>query len=134
MNKATQTIYATFWQRLLAHNIDLIFLLILFYLFSLIPYFGFDTLLFFLIYLLYHFIFELSSWRATPGKKWLKLAVYNEGRRFESVTAILLRNVCKLISLLIFFGGFAMINFNRKKQSLHDYIAGTVVQFEEELA
>ena len=134
MIELKKSVYASFWQRLLAHNIDLLFLLTLFYLVSLIPYSGYDTLLFFLIYISYYSGFELSPWRATPGKKWTKLKIHNSDNRFKTFLAIFLRNSCKVISLLIFFLGFVMISFNRKKQSLHDFIAGTVVLFEEELA
>ena len=133
MNKEEIITYASFWQRLLAHNIDLILLLGLFYLYSLFPYTGYDSIAFFLIYILYYSAFELSAWKATPGKKWMKLKVINQNNRFETFFAILLRNTCKILSLLIFFGGFAMINFNKQKKSLHDFIAGTVVEFEEEL-
>lgn len=134
LNKEVRTAYASFWQRLLAHNIDLILLLGLFYLYSLIPGVGFDAAIYFLIYVFYYSIFELSNWKATPGKKWTKLKVVNHAGRFGSLIAIPLRNTTKIISLILFFAGFAMINFNKKKQGLHDFIAGTVVQYEEELA
>ena len=134
VNKEVKITYASFWQRLLAHNIDLILLLGLFYLYSLFPYAGYDAIVFFFIYVFYHSAFELSPWKATPGKKWTKLKVINQNKRFDSFLAILIRNTFKILSLLIFFGGFAMINFNKQKKSLHDFMAGTVVQFKEELA
>jgi len=126
--------YATFWQRLLAHNIDLILLLGLFYVYSLIPNTSYDSIAFFGIYVLYHCIFELSSWQASPGKKWIRLKVKKEHKEQNIILGSLIRNSSKLFSLVIFFVGFAMINLNKKKQGLHDYIAGTVVLFEEELA
>ena len=127
-------IHATFWQRLLAHNIDIIVLVGLFYLYSLLPSLGYDSISFLLIYVFYHTIFELSPWKATPGKKWLKMSVENDARRFEDFFSVLVRNTCKIFSLLIFFGGFAMINFHKRRQSLHDILAGTIVLIEEELA
>ncbi len=131
--KEVHTTYASFWQRLLAHNIDLLFLLGFFYLYSLLPIILYDSLVFFLIYLVYHCAFELTPWRATPGKRLLKLNVTLVKNQRNKLVAIVLRNTLKVLSLGIVFIGFAMINFNLKKQSLHDLIAGTVVLFEEEI-
>ena len=128
-----QLIYATFWQRLLAHNIDLILLVGLFYLYSLFPAIQYDSVVFFLIYLFYHCIFELTSWNATPGKKLLKLQVVLDKDPTNRLVAVVFRNTLKIVSLALVFVGFAMINFNLKRQSLHDLIAGTVVLFKEEL-
>lgn len=133
MKEERNIVYATFWQRLLAHNIDLIFLLILFYLSTLIPIAGYDYLIMPFIYVFYCSLFELSVWEATPGKKWTKLKVTYINEKNNHILLTIVRNACKLLSLLLLFGGFAMISFNRKKQGLHDVIAGTVVLFEEEI-
>lgn len=133
MTKEVKYNYASFSQRLLAHNIDLIPILGLFYLTTLLPSSEVDLILLGSIYILYHVGFEMSHLRATPGKLWTKQQVHNISTKPE-VISILIRNILKPFSLLLFFGGFAMINFNKKKQSLHDFIAGTVVLFEEEKA
>ena len=126
--------YATFWQRLLAHNIDVLVILGLFYLYSLVPSTKYDSIAFICIYLLYYASFESSPWRATPGKKWTKLSVVPQRPTSNLFFAIILRNGLKILSLVVFFGGFIMISLNTKRQGLHDFIAGTVVLFEEEIA
>ncbi len=122
--------FASFSQRLLAHNIDLIPILMLFYLSTLLPSTGFDYLIWLGIYLGYHTIFELSNWKGSPGKKWSKLKVINSSKKLPDELAIPIRNFSKIFSLLLFFGGFAMITFHSRRQGLHDYIAGTTVIFD----
>ena len=126
MNKEN-TSYATFWQRLLAQNIDLTILLGLFYLYSLVPTTEYDAIAFVIISILYQSLLELSSWQATPGKKWTQLQVVQLESKTPFILAIFVRSLGKFISLLALFAGFVMISFNIRKQGLHDYIAGTVV-------
>ncbi|GAB4252384.1 MAG: hypothetical protein Tsb0034_31090 [Ekhidna sp.] len=123
--------YATFWARLLAHNIDLLPILGLFYLSTLLPVENVSMAFLGLIYLIYHIGFELGPWRATPGKRWAKIYVDHENKK-NPVLSVIVRNVFKGLSLLLFFGGFVMIIFNDRHKSLHDYIAGTVVLFLED--
>ena len=124
--------YASFWQRLLAHNIDLLPVLGLYYLSSLTPFEISDFWLLGCIYVFYHTLFELSPWHATPGKRWIGLHVENLGSGAVEPARIVLRNCCKILSLILFFGGFVMIIFHPKNQGLHDYIGGTLVLFGEE--
>lgn len=126
MNKEN-TFYATFWERLLAQNIDLTILLGLFYLYSLVPTTTYDAIAFVIITILYQSLFELSPWKATPGKKWTQLQVVQVESKLPYVLAVFSRSLGKFISLLALFAGFAMISHNTRKQGLHDYIAGTVV-------
>lgn len=121
--------YAGFSKRLLAHNIDLLPLLGLFYLCAyLLPRSSWDWLVIVLIYIGYHSIFEWSKWKATPGKRWSQLMVVTGASNHpNSMLKIVLRNGLKIISLLAFFSGFIMILFHPKKQSLHDLISGTSV-------
>ena len=123
--------YASFSQRLLAHNIDLIPIVFLFYLASLLPKSKCDLILYGLIYILYHCFFELSPMHCTPGKKWIKIYVDTTSEN-HFAWRIFLRNCLKPISFLTFFLGFFMIKVNKQKQGLHDYIAGTIVLFREE--
>ena len=123
--------YAGFWPRLLAHNIDLIPMLGLFYLTDLVPTTGYDFFIGGGIYLFYHSAFELSKWHATPGKKLCKLYVGEKGLNQANPIKIIIRNTSKILSLLLFFGGFILIFFNHKRRALHDYIGGTLVLFEE---
>ena len=126
-----QSQYAGFSQRLLAHNIDLLPILLLLYGSTLVfPKVGLDWLLFLLVYFAYNIGFELSAWKATPGKRWTKIHVEIEGGK-EQPHRIIFRNLLKVFSLLLFFMGFVMIIFNAQRKSLHDYLAGTVVLFDE---
>ncbi|WP_436515128.1 RDD family protein [Ekhidna sp. To15] len=125
--------YAGFWPRLLAHNIDLLPLLLLYYLASLvIPRSNYDYLFIAGIYFSYHIFFELSSMQATPGKKWAKIKVTNNESGHATIAQAVIRNICKIFSLLFFFLGFIAILFNPKRKALHDYIGGTLVIFEED--
>ena len=132
MNQGHNQNFATFSQRLLAHNIDLIPILILFYLSTLLPKSDFDYLVLLVIYVLYHSLFELSNWRASPGKKWTKLQVVNSSTRLPRAFAIPLRNSCKVFSIVFLFAGFIMIAIHPRGQGLHDYIAGTLVLFDRD--
>lgn len=124
--------YAGFHQRLLAHNIDLIPILGLLYAISfLVPNIEYDWLIFLLIYLGYHTGFELSEWGATPGKKWVKIKVIVAKEKTPRAAWLILRNASKILSLLLFFGGFILMFFNEKKRGLHDFIGGTIVLIEE---
>ena len=76
MDKSKNQIkYASFNQRLLAHNIDLIPILLLLYSTTIFPRTSFDVYVIAIIYTLYNVTFELSPMRATPGKKWTKLHI-----------------------------------------------------------
>lgn len=125
--------YAGFWSRLLAHNIDLLPILILYYLISfIIPRSDYDYLFIAGIYFSYHILFELSPLQATPGKKWTKIKVVNDrGQRINIFQAVI-RNTSKILSLVLLFGGFIAILFSSKRKGLHDYIGGTLVLFDEE--
>jgi uncharacterized RDD family membrane protein YckC len=123
--------YAGFSRRLLAHNIDLLPILILLYGSSLIfSNTGFDWVIYSIIYLGYHTLFELSSWSATPGKRWTKIHVSSDDLKTTPVK-IIIRNLSKILSLLLLFSGFIMIIFHPKQKGLHDYLAGTLVLFDE---
>ena len=125
--------YAGFWPRLLAHNIDLLPILVLYYLISFIlPPSSYDYLFILGIYFVYHIGFELSPLQATPGKKWVKIKVTNDAAQHITSIQAILRNLTKFLSLLLFFGGFIVIIFSPKRKALHDYIGGTLVLFDED--
>lgn len=77
-------------------------------------------------------MFELGAWGATPGKRLVKIRTVSIRPKSQKVVSIIIRNLLKILSLGLFFTGFIMIAFNRKRQALHDYIGGTVVLFEED--
>jgi len=80
---------------------------------------------------LYYAGFESSRGQATPGKVLMRLEVTDlEGNRISFARATL-RFFGKFISTLIIFIGFLMIGFTKKRQGLHDKIAGCLVLLQE---
>lgn len=134
--------YAGFWKRVLASIIDSIVLLMAGFVLGLLlgftgifgPLTGSEEFEFelenifsILIAWLYYALMESSSFQATLGKIALEIKVTDlEGKKlsFGKATA---RHFGKIISALVFSLGFLMIAFTRKKQGLHDIIAGTLV-------
>jgi uncharacterized RDD family membrane protein YckC len=80
---------------------------------------------------LYYAGFESSRGQATPGKVLMRLEVTDlEGNRVSFGRATL-RFFGKFISLIIIFIGFIMIGLTKKRQGLHDKIAGTLVLLQD---
>ena len=120
---------AGFWVRLMAYNIDFVFMLLV----ALVLRVSIDEPLMmyvalFLCYVLYEVVFISSKWGATPGKKYMRLSVCDDGgRRNLPILRVFIRTLLKLISLLLLFGGFAMIAWRRDHRALHDLGSGSVV-------
>lgn len=72
-------------------------------------------------------IAESSKWQASIGKKVVGLKVTDENGERISFGKANGRYWSKILSALILCIGFAMIAFTKKKQGLHDKIAGTLV-------
>jgi len=88
-------------------------------------------ILFVVIPWLYYAGFESSRSQATPGKVLMRSQVTDlEGNRVSFARATL-RFFGKFISLLIIFIGFIMIGLTKKKQGLHDKIAGCLVLLQD---
>lgn len=76
---------------------------------------------------LYFAFCESSAWQATVGKLALGIRVTDmQGARIGFPRA-LGRYLAKYISAIILLIGFIMVAFTRRKQGLHDLIAGTLV-------
>ncbi|MGE5380209.1 MAG: RDD family protein [Methylocystaceae bacterium] len=76
---------------------------------------------------LYNAIFESSSLMGTPGKILMAIKVTDqEGKRISFWRATG-RSLATLLSYLLICTGFIPAAFTRRKQALHDIIAGTVV-------
>jgi len=76
---------------------------------------------------LYYAVMESSSKQATLGKMALRIIVTDlDGRRISFGRATV-RYFGRIVSTIILFIGFIMIAFTRKKQGLHDMIAGCLV-------
>jgi uncharacterized RDD family membrane protein YckC len=76
---------------------------------------------------LYYAFFESSNMQGTPGKKACRLVVCDiDGRRisFWKATG---RYFGKFISLITFGIGFLMCSYTKKRQCLHDILAGCQV-------
>jgi uncharacterized RDD family membrane protein YckC len=85
------------------------------------------TILGYAISWLYSALLESGPKQATLGKRLLDLKVTNmEGGRinFGQATG---RHFGKYLSMIIIFIGFLMMLWDRKKQTLHDKLAGTLV-------
>ncbi len=75
--------------------------------------------------------FECLRGQATPGKTLLRIVVTDkDGTRITFARATL-RHFFKYISALIIFIGFIMIGLTKKRQGLHDRIAGCLVLLPE---
>ena len=99
--------YASFSQRLLAQNMDLLPMLLLLYLFSqFVPHSRVDWLLIVGIYLFYHLPFELSKWHSTPGKKYTHLQITDLTGNKPAKSRIIARNLMKVVSIVFLFLGF----------------------------
>lgn len=124
--------YAEFWKRFLAVFLDGIILQINGFVILLIDYvLGATGVINFLLNLiigwLYFALMESSRQQATLGKQALGIIVTDlNGNRisFGKATA---RYFGKFISALILCIGFIMAGFTKKKQALHDILAGCLV-------
>jgi uncharacterized RDD family membrane protein YckC len=80
-----------------------------------------------LVQLLYFAMFESSAWQATPGKRILRLYVTDLNGRPLTFVRAAMRNCAKIISSLTFMVGYILAGFTKKKQALHDILAGCLV-------
>jgi uncharacterized RDD family membrane protein YckC len=76
---------------------------------------------------LYFALLESSAGQATLGKSVLGLAVTNTRGERISFGRATGRYFAKFLSALILGVGFLMVGWTRRKQGLHDFIAGTLV-------
>ncbi len=85
------------------------------------------TIVFLISWWLYYALQESSSYQATLGKRALGLLVSNvDGSRpsFGTATG---RCLAKVLSNMTFGIGYLLAAFTRRRQALHDLMAGTVV-------
>ena len=134
--------YAGFWRRFGAFIIDSILInaiyfglgLIFLFIFSAASLGAYDfafllitCLIMPVSYWLYYALMESSSKQATLGKQALGIIVTDESGARISFGRATGRLFSRIISAIIFYVGFIMIAFTRKKQGLHDIMAGTLV-------
>ncbi len=81
----------------------------------------------FVIWWIYTAILNSSVWQGTVGKKILKLKIVNKsGERISFIRANV-RFIAEFLSAVLLALGFFLAALNKKKRSLHDFIAGTFV-------
>ncbi|HXW68087.1 MAG TPA: RDD family protein [Dissulfurispiraceae bacterium] len=128
--KVQRVVFAGFWNRTAAFIIDFIILIlaasISIYAFNSKGIFN-DLVLGMMLPWAYFSLMESSDGRATLGKMALGITVTDlNGKRISQGKATI-RFFAKYLSALILFAGFIMVRFTKKKQALHDIIAGTLV-------
>jgi len=75
--------------------------------------------------------FMSSKWQATPGMRLLSLKVVDYTGERISFGRATVRYLASWVSGSLFMLGYIMVAFTPRKQSLHDYIAETLVLREE---
>ena len=129
--------FASFDQRLLASAIDWFLLTTLVILFDFLwvllvsdsqiwLILSVNILLIPVIKFFYHIISE-ARWQVTIGKRLLNIKVTDLNGQKPTLSMIIVRNFCKVLSALLLFTGYLYSFFNKKQQCLHDKIAQTLV-------
>ena len=85
------------------------------------------TVLLILVPWLYYAVLESSKNQATLGKIAVKIAVTDLNGNRITFSSATLRFFAKVLSVLTFFIGFIIIAFTKRKQGLHDIIAGCLM-------
>lgn len=86
-----------------------------------------------LIYFLYHPLLEILLQGYTPGKQMVGVQILSKDGKRPSVTALLIRNLLRLIDSLPLFYLLGMIVClsTKRYQRIGDILAGTVLVYEE---
>lgn len=119
-------IYAGFWMRFAAWIIDVIILGIVGAVLGLVLGDGPEVSL---LSILIGFVYTVGFWvaeGATPGKMALGVRIVSDNGDPISPGQAIGRYFAQILSALILFIGFFMIGWTKKKQGLHDMLAGTV--------
>ena len=86
-----------------------------------------DSILSLVVWWIYFAVLHSSKWQATVGKKAVGLKVVDENGNRISFGRATGRYFAKFISAFILAIGYMMVGWSKKKQGLHDMIAGTYV-------
>ena len=86
-----------------------------------------DSILSLVVWWIYFAVLHSSKWQATVGKKAVGLKVVDENGNRISFGRATGRYFAEFISALILAIGYMMVGWTKKKQGLHDMIAGTYV-------
>ncbi|MEY4761276.1 MAG: hypothetical protein RLZZ200_1132 [Pseudomonadota bacterium] len=128
-------VYSGFWRRFAALAVDAVLLVAL--MLAISEAVGWPGLLLreefaprlgaFVVSVVYFVGFESSGWQATPGKRAVRIKVTDLSGHRLSIGRAVWRRVAELLSFVPFLTGFAMAAFTRRRQCLHDLMAGTLV-------
>jgi uncharacterized RDD family membrane protein YckC len=140
-----RTVYAGFWRRVAANLIDIVVLWFPFFFAVFIATIAakfesawhprVSAAIFFLNYglvlivvpLLYFGLMESSNLQATIGKMMLGLRVTDLGGQRVSLGRATERTLAKYLSTLTLGVGFILCGYTKKRQALHDMVAGCLV-------
>lgn len=86
-----------------------------------------DSILSLVVWWIYFAVLHSSKWQATVGKKAVGLKVVDENGNRISFGRATGRYFAEFISAFILAIGYMMVGWSKKKQGLHDMIAGTYV-------
>jgi uncharacterized RDD family membrane protein YckC len=88
---------------------------------------SFPQVILFVVMIIYYSIMEASRYQASLGKIALELKVTDVRGAPLTFSKAMIRNVAKIVSSFLLMTGYIVIAFTKKKQALHDFIAGTLV-------
>jgi uncharacterized RDD family membrane protein YckC len=137
--KESIKLYAGFWNRFWAFYIDQVILLVVLAvirkIFSYFAVYSVDpsilnkveAMISLTSVLAYFSLLESSSTQATIGKRLLGIRVTDINGSRISILRGIGRTLAKVPSFFIFFIGFLMVAFTKKRQALHDILAGCLV-------
>jgi uncharacterized RDD family membrane protein YckC/Tfp pilus assembly major pilin PilA len=132
-----RTTYAGFWRRFAAYAIDYMLVLlgsaVLGAIAQMAGIVGDGAQLSLAVlagYFLYCTLLESSRWQATLGKRALGLKVTSHRGERLGFGRAAARFVAKLLSVLTLCLGYLLIAVTRRRQALHDLLAGTLVTFD----
>jgi uncharacterized RDD family membrane protein YckC len=80
-----------------------------------------------------YFVVFWSVLGQTPGMRLMRLRVQTAGGRPPGMGRSLLRLVGLVCAIVPLFGGIVPVLFDHRRRALHDFVAGTVVVYDENL-
>ena len=79
-----------------------------------------------------YFVLFWSSAGQTPGMRLFRLRVHNAEGAAPSVGRSIVRMVGLVLAIVPLFIGFVPVLFDKRRRGLPDFLAGTVVKYEDE--
>jgi uncharacterized RDD family membrane protein YckC len=79
-----------------------------------------------------YFVLFWSTTGQTPGMRLFRVRVHKAEGAVPSVGRSIVRMVGLVVSIALFFVGFVPVLFDERRRGLPDFLAGTVVNYEDE--